>query len=364
MTDETREHCGPRPEASGDAGLAAVRGLVLRSVLFCLVLVVMLLVLQTVMHDSGGGQTWWNTYLSQPEDSLDVLFLGSSFAHGAISPLDLWRDYGFTSFNLTGSNQSLGTSYHFLREAFETQHPKVVVLELHTIVGQQMNDQALWSNYGMMPWGENKVRGYVAAAPSLYSFQYLVFPLLRDHTKWHTLDAADLGKLVAEPPPPPGLGHPVIFITEDESTRTPDPVISPATMDEGIDSLRRIARLCADNDADLVLYFTPGSLDEQAEVLDEIRAGPKGADGNVEYLDLNDARTAMGIDPSSDYALADGHLNYHGALKVTRYLGRHLVGRYGLVDRRGMPEYVEWDVLLREYDDYVDELEGTKGNAE
>ncbi|MDA3936191.1 MAG: hypothetical protein PF636_04900 [Actinomycetota bacterium] len=329
---------------------------ILRSVIFCGALLIMLIVAQRVMHGYGGGQTWWSTYLEEPENSLDVLFLGSSHAHYATSPMDLWREFGITSFNLTGSSQDLETSYYFLREAFQTQEPEVVVLELYMIKGIQMNDTALSSNYRLMPWGENKIKGYLSASGSYSAFQYLLVPLLRDHNRWPFMELEDYKQLVRPNPPPPGKGHPVSFLSVDATTRVDEATVTPTALSESIRVLEDIAILCANSDVKLLLYFVPDSLPEQDAVLDEVENRVSEVSDSIEYIDMNQHANEMGIDWKQDFILADGHLNHRGTLKTTRFLGEYLAETYLLRDKRDDPQFQEWDVSLQEYDSYVDQV--------
>lgn len=65
-------------------------------------------------------------FYAEPADTLDVLYLGSSYMRNGISPLEIWHDYGITGYARTGSQQAPIVSYYLLKEAFQTQSPKSV----------------------------------------------------------------------------------------------------------------------------------------------------------------------------------------------------------------------------------------------
>ena len=43
------------------------------------------------------------------------------------------------------------------------------------------------------------------------------------------------------------------------------------------------------------------------------------------------------------------HLNYHGAVKLTSWLGQHLHDKYNLPDHRGDPAYASWEQAARHF---------------
>ena len=67
----------------------------------------------------------------------DVLFLGSSHVINGVSPLDLFRDYGIASFNLSQHGNYVRSAYYLLAQILEIiesenrDMPKVVVLDVY-----------------------------------------------------------------------------------------------------------------------------------------------------------------------------------------------------------------------------------------
>lgn len=57
----------------------------------------------------------------------DVLFLGSSTMNMGISPMELWNDYGITSYNMADDAQRLPVDYWVLKNALAyTKHASSV----------------------------------------------------------------------------------------------------------------------------------------------------------------------------------------------------------------------------------------------
>ena len=83
----------------------------LRVVAFVAGLIVILLAVSVVMtpknNTERAGILSERAYgfLAEPENSLDVLFLGDSEGYRAFVPLQMWEEYGFTSFVCNTSSQ-------------------------------------------------------------------------------------------------------------------------------------------------------------------------------------------------------------------------------------------------------------------
>ena len=72
----------------------------------------------------------WKEFYVQPKESLDVLFLGSSYSYRSFVPAVFDSILQISSFNLGSSNQTPMTSNLVLKEALRYQKPKLVVMEV------------------------------------------------------------------------------------------------------------------------------------------------------------------------------------------------------------------------------------------
>ena len=74
-----------------------------------------------------------NGILAERANSIDVIFVGDSECYSTFIPLQIWNDYGITSYVCGTPKQTLAYSMDFLNRAFENQKPKLVVLETNSI---------------------------------------------------------------------------------------------------------------------------------------------------------------------------------------------------------------------------------------
>ena len=85
---------------------------------------------KTTMRDSSGFK--YRPFL-QEDTEYDVLFFGTSHVINGIFPMQLWNDYGITSYNFGGHANSLAMAYWTMVNAVEYHKPKVAVLDLSLI---------------------------------------------------------------------------------------------------------------------------------------------------------------------------------------------------------------------------------------
>ena len=120
-------------------------GNIIRSAVFLFLLVIslyyineMLLPKYTLKNNLWPMTSSYNQFYQMEEDSVDVLFLGSSVVVNAFSPQEIYDTYGIRSYNLASEEQSIFLSYYWLKEALRYQNPQVVVLDTRFLFPQHL----------------------------------------------------------------------------------------------------------------------------------------------------------------------------------------------------------------------------------
>ena len=72
-------------------------------------------------------------FFQQPAQTLDVVYIGSSSMLRAVTPMEIWRDYGITGYSLATTVQAPVVTLAYLKDMFQSQKPEVVVLGLSLI---------------------------------------------------------------------------------------------------------------------------------------------------------------------------------------------------------------------------------------
>ena len=269
-------------------------------------------------EEAGMYQTSAAGILSQPENSIEVLFLGDSEAYSSFVPLDLWEQTGITGFVCSSLDQKTYETLELLNMALGCQSPQVVVLETNVLYRVYASTDAL--------------------APKLEAR----IPALRYHDRWKSLSLSDFCSMPRYTASSPDRGYHLLTkakAADVEGYMAPMEEREPLSRTNLAD-LKKITEVCRKRGISLVLFSAPSpanwtmrrhnTVQDTAESL-----GLPYIDGNL--LDL-------GIDWDTDTYDRGDHLNYSGAAKVTAWIGDYLRREApGLIDRRGDPDYEIWD---------------------
>ena len=72
-------------------------------------------------------------------------------------------------------------------------------------------------------------------------------------------------------------------------------------------------------------------------------------ENHIPYLDLNTETKSLSIDWKEDTRDQGDHLNFKGAMKVTKYMESYLKQNYDLQDHRHDEQYQSWNDSLENY---------------
>ena len=176
-----------------------------RSVIFAAILVVLLVEVNRILTPKFYYDNQWPTtsgykgFYRMPENSVDVLFLGSSHAASAFNPQIFFNEYGIKSYNLGCEQQSLLTSYYWLREALRFQSPKAVILDTYMVFPYIENEPLNSDDFTFAEKEEHyELKGYVPFAEYGSNINYLPFKTgnLNDRAEMFPLMQEYLDKIV------------------------------------------------------------------------------------------------------------------------------------------------------------------------
>lgn len=308
----------------------------LRVVVFVAGLIVILLAVSVVMtpkdNTERAGILSERAYgfLAEPENSLDVLFLGDSEGYRAFVPLQMWEEYGFTSFVCNTSSQQLYLTERILNQALEKQSPKYVILETLIL-------------YRYTPYSD-----------VLMNHVSNVLPVFRYHDHWKQLSLRDFVPKVEYTHIDPFKGYaflskiePAAEVEHMKPTKEASKISNQAQK-----SVARIAEICHAHGAELLLISSPSTTNWN---MYRHNAVQKLADRlGIQYMDMNLMTDDIPIDWSVDTYDAGDHLNYTGAVKVSAYLGAYLHDE-GLPDHREDASYAAWNDSLAAFKRFIED---------
>ena len=106
---------------------------------------IMLFVMKILRFKSPDGIDQMHAFYENEENTVDVLFLGSSHMYTNVNTGMLWSDYGIAAYDLGGADQPFWNTYYFMTEALKTQKPKVIVAEIYSATVQKTHFQGVWT---------------------------------------------------------------------------------------------------------------------------------------------------------------------------------------------------------------------------
>ena len=143
------------------------------------------------------------SFYSESKNSLDVVFLGTSHMLNAVSPMQLYDEYGICSYNYSSDSTPLLLSYYALKNIAKNQTFKIACIDLLGIQYTTENDYRTWND--LYPWFHLFVDGIpIILDKVILTNQYLNerkdnfsiyfeanMPIYRFHSRWTYLKDKD-----------------------------------------------------------------------------------------------------------------------------------------------------------------------------
>lgn len=317
----------------------------MKAALWLLVLMVCLIGIDQVMR-RGDGKAKYDVFYGEKEE-FDVFFLGNSHVMDGVYPIELWRDYGFTSFDFGNTGEPMDNTYWTLRIALKYHKPKVAVIDVSYIDRiQSVEMYAYHFAHGFLdevPLSVEKLRAIWELFPEGKRAEF-VFPLSLYHARWEEfLDGLPQRNINVVPcmfgaELRVGRSKPLEFEqTQNMSSREP----------LGVPALKKIISFCRENEIEPVMMVVPYPASERAQELINY-AHLVAEETDTPFLDMMDVPGL--VDYQTDCYDEGSHLNPDGATKVTAYLGKWLNENCVLPDRRNDENYAHWNEALEEYE--------------
>ena len=270
----------------------------------------------------------------EPEGQIEVLNVGDSLANIAITPLELYRDFGITSYVMGRDLQKCTETYYAIKLAIQKQPIKVVLWEVHNLCKHQ--------------------KGYEPYMVGISEYAKYRSQFIKYHYVWkRVMEGKGIrkyfkGYVVNEKVVPYTKELPYLNLSNTEVYEIPR---------DQMYVFKKICALCQKEGIKLVLYAAPSPHCYSMKMLNGYAKLAK--DNGLDYLDANLEVDRLKIDFAGDYCDDDAdHLNLFGTRKMTRYLGEYLASECGLEDHRGDEAYRSWDELLTEYEAEVIRMKG------
>ena len=299
---------------------------ILKSTLFLSILLVIIIYMGKIFTpkdntlESGMNEVRANGILGE-KDYIDVIIIGDSLTYSSFIPIEMYKEYGFTSYVMGTHAQRSHDTYKLLKNALNYQKPKVVVLETNLLFRKYSFNRDMLSKLET------------------------ILPFFDYHNRWKNLSFKDFTSEINYTYTDPTKGY--MLKKSVKSGKTYNYMKKDSKVTHIVNGnyvyLEKIKKLCSENNIKLILVSASSERNYNFSKHESIE---KYATKNkIDYIDLN--LEDVKIDWEKDTTDKGDHLNYLGALKESKFFGNILKDKYNLVDKRGTLE--SWDKLEMVY---------------
>ena len=308
----------------------------------------------------------YSTYFDYAED-YDVLYFGTSHVMYGINPLEIWNEYGVTSYNWGSPLCALPSTYWKLRNVLDYGTPKLVVVDCFrsALPYKTFNKYYTHEAFDAFPlsymkWvAINDLMKDEARQEDEHIFtdseRYgVLFPLCDYHTRWGDLQEEDCGSDFVDTKGGEfaiNVAVPIEISNTSEKTEITEDI-------EGVIYLERIIEECRNRNIPLLLTYLPYPTDEtwkkEANMIQDI-ADKYG----VNYVNFTNFDV---VNYQTDFADPYSHMNIAGQKKVSEYLGEYILFNYEIEDKRDSAIAGQWNAWYEEYKEYEAKLIKSQNN--
>lgn len=283
-------------------------------------------------------------------DTVDVLCFGSSNVFDAISPMEMYENYGITAYNCGSAASTIPASYWMMMNMLDYVEPKVIILDCYKLGYESaIKGYAATVYLDIFPISVTKINAIMDFRNMGISNEEafaLLMPLSGYHSRWSELEQEDFN------PEYKALlkgSQMVINVATPEVQDSPtDKVIDNVEDSWGVNYLIKFIEECKQRDIKLLLVHLPFPATED-NYMDANTAQLIADEYGVDFINF----LTMGLtDYDTDMFDTGTHSNPSGQKKISEYLANYIAENYNIPDRRGENGYEQWDEDLPEYIEY------------
>lgn len=319
----------------------------LKAILFVCLFLFMLRSVTYMMRTNGDIKEIFLGFYAEPEDTIDVVMIGSSPVYPFYAAPQMWGEHGFTAYPLASNVQRPQAGIYLVEEALKTQTPELFVFELrmYTYSDQVMTDNMAYTRgvTDNLKYSWNRIRlinELVKDKTERYTYYFDIF---KYHSNWKSLIYEDqfTAFLYEREHPLKGFVIRDNVMPSDYEGCNRDNRVMPISEERETELIELLTYL-QEREIEALFIVSPMVVNEDLQMQFNYMEGIVSSYG-YKYLNMNNYYEEIGIDFATDYYDEGSHVNASGAEKCTAFLGEYLSNNYELEDKRGKEEYSSWD---------------------
>ena len=300
----------------------------------------------------------------EPENTIDVLLIGSSATYSGFSSAYAYEKFGFTSYPYAIGGGTCTMWKPALQDALRTQHPKLVVVDVfgggYEREMIETRSSQLYLIMNSVPLSGEKVRTAQEISRNVNNVTAasMVFPFIKCHSRV-PINALRLKERLAVERMGPSPLKGVEIRTKARKLAPVNPSsFSTESMPIDADTetvIRDFLDYCKEQDLDVLFVKYPTVLtsndpDELVVNLKANRLLEIAEEYGFSSLNMQKDFHEIGLNEKEDY-YNHGHTNTRGQKKVTEFLGSYIQNTMGIAPSDlDDTARAEWDDSIRYYD--------------
>ncbi len=298
-----------------------------------------------------------SSFYDEQKNTLDVIYIGSSYVHHHYNPLLAYDLYGFTTGLLSTGLQPFVSTKYLIKETLKYQKPKLYIIDITKISDDFEEDfSEEWSRavIDAMRLSKNKINliNQILKTSNVDKKEYInyYFSFFKYHNAWKNINSHTFYDV-------PYKGYyfysPSFEVRPQEEYIWKSETINLPSQNKTI--LLDLISYIKNNNLN-VLFIVPKSRfwsPNQEMLNDAISIIEENGFDFINFSTIEDLK----ISTSTDFYDFD-HLNVYGATKYTLYLANYLKSHYSLENHKGDPLYESWNT---EYEKFKGDFKNEMG---
>lgn len=290
-------------------------------------------------------------FYAEPDGSLDAVYIGASNVYAYWQAPIAWAEYGYTVYPWSVPSMPASAIKYIIEDAQRTQPDALYIINLNDF--KAINHKVPYLHYlvDYMPMSTVKIKLIrdLAERCGITGFDQIEFflPLIRFHSGWSELTSTSFSH---------PLNHLKAAVSYNSFLSTSTDVTdsyrkierTDELAEEQNDILEDLLSYCEANSVRVLFMIVPQATTNETQLAQLNMVADIAESRGFDVLDLERSIDEIGLDLTTDYYNAR-HLNAHGSLKYTSYLGKYLSENFDFEDKRGNPSYASWDAAYEMY---------------
>lgn len=320
---------------------------VLKPILFILIFLILLKPITYMIRTNGAVKDRFLGFYAEPDNTLDVVMIGSSPIPSYYITPKIWGEYGITCYPVSSNQQRPRAATYLVDEVLKTQQPSLFIFELrqYTYEESKMMENMAFTRgvTDNMKYSWNRIKAINGLVPEPSERYTYYFDIFKYHSNWKTIVLPEQFTAYRYERLHPLKG----YLLQDGLQVADERDFSHVTAEMPIpieheEVLYQLLDYLKEKELNALFIVSPVNLYEEEQMKYNYMENIITSYG-YPFLNLNKYNDEIGIDIATDYYDYGAHTNARGAEKCTDFLGKYLSENYEFEDKRGKEEYASWD---------------------